>query len=254
MSSMSSRRTPTPAARSNRSRRSLEQRFLIDLAETGTAAVRARKGSGFSIPGRRASISDALARDLLSRDLVTLSGDALEISEAGRKWVARAKAGGDPHRAQHGDVTAAEEIAPGGRMEQAESPLLWLHRRKDSSGQPLIGAAMFAAGTFGNLAPKITASWDATARCGTSFGAHDPSDGVLAARQRVRRAVEWVGPELSGVLLDVCCFLKGLEEVERERRWPARSAKIILALALGKLARHYGYSDSAEGVARRRTG
>ena len=51
--------------------------------------------------------------------------------------------------------------------------------------------------------------------------------------------MEAIGPELSGVALDVCCFMKGLETVERERQWPARSAKLMLRAALMALSRHY---------------
>jgi hypothetical protein len=73
------------------------------------------------------------------------------------------------------------------------------------------------------------------------------SDAIVAARQRVEHALAAVGPDFAGLLLDVCCFLKGIEMVERQRAWPTRSAKLVLRLALSSLARHYGLGRVAEG-------
>ena len=43
----------------------------------------------------------------------------------------------------------------------------------------------------------------------------DIKDSIIAARERVRRALSSVGPDLAGVLIDVCCYLKGLEASEK---------------------------------------
>jgi hypothetical protein len=146
-------------------------------------------------------------------------------------------------------------------VNDAESPLAWLARRKSRDGSTLIDAVQFEAGerlradfTRAQLMPRTTSSWESPVargpRGGGSGGAAAMTDTMIAARQRVRRALDAVGPEFAGLLVDVCCFLKGLESIEQERRWPARSAKVVLQLALDRLARHYGYRRQLRGAAR----
>jgi hypothetical protein len=135
------------------------------------------------------------------------------------------------------------------RRNLQESPLFPLLRLKEKDGRCFLPEQAVAAGErlaadfdFAGLQPRITASWEPRLSSRSS-GAAPPSvelaDSTLAARRRVTRAVEAMGPELAGVALDVCCFGKGLETVERERQWPARSAKLMLRAALLTLARHY---------------
>jgi hypothetical protein len=138
----------------------------------------------------------------------------------------------------------------------SESPLGQLVRRKARDGRPFLSSREYDAGerlradyTRGQLMPRLGANWMAGLasgrRVGGPSGTVEITEAALAARQRVDNAIRSVGPELSGVLIDVCCFLKGLEKVESERGWPIRSAKIILKTALGVLSRHY-YPERAE--------
>jgi hypothetical protein len=115
------------------------------------------------------------------------------------------------------------------------------------------GERLRADFTCASLMPRMTSDLTnpvaADRRGGETRSAHF-TDTMIAARRRVHRALDAAGPEFAGLLVDVCCFLKGLEDVERDRTWPARSAKVVLQLGLERLARHYGFAGEARGRAR----
>jgi hypothetical protein len=146
---------------------------------------------------------------------------------------------------QRTDARGQAQIA---LVNRAESPLAWLRSRKDSQGRPMLSSAGFAAGErmrhdmeAAHMLPRLSASWSDSPSAKTpSVGILHESERAMAARQRVDRALTAVGPEFSGLLTDVCGFLKGLPQIEMERGWPPRSARIVLGLALDRLLAHYG--------------
>lgn len=167
--------------------------------------------------------------------------------------------------AQHLTVTTRVVDGPDGRAhllsDEGESPLMWLARRKGRDGRALIAPHQLLAGerlrsdfTIAQMMPRTTSNWDLSAsrESRNSGPAITFSESAVAARQRLRHALSVVGPEFAGLLLDVCCFLKGLEDIERERLWPRSSAKVVLLLGLDRLARHYGYGAEAVGKAQTR--
>lgn len=165
----------------------------------------------------------------------------------------------DRFRAQHLDLAHRRIDGPAGAgrvtVNDGESPLAWLARRKGRDGRALIEPVQLMAGerlraefTRAQLMPRVTSNWGAAVADGPR-GATPAAftEAVIGARQRVRQALDAAGPEFSGLLLDVCCFLKGLSDVERDRGWPARSGKVVLQLGLDRLVRHYGLSVTAHG-------
>ena len=225
----------------------------------GPAASRiAVTGSRNGISVKVASGSEKAARELESEGLAawdrTGSRPRLHMTDAGRAKLLRLEAGPekDPFRVQQGRLQQ-RRIAEAGKsvsvsVNVQESPLAWLAARKGRDGAPLMESHLIDAGerlrrdlTAGQIMPSITPNWSAVGAGRGSNAGMTYSDMVVAARQRVDRALHAVGPEFSGILVDVCGFLKGLELIESEHRWPARSAKVVLGMALARLARHYGY-------------
>lgn len=126
----------------------------------------------------------------------------------------------------------------------AESPLSWLRSRGH------VDARQFEAGErlrgdyeTASLGARVTMRWDASPRAG---GRHGPAAGLdptlaqIAARRRFDDAVAAAGPGLSDILWRVVCAGEGLVAAERELGWPSRAGKLVLGLALDRIADHYG--------------
>jgi hypothetical protein len=212
-----------------------------------------------SVPVSAATMSALRARGLLFE----AEPERFAAAPVALAWLKRRASTERPFRHQHGELV--ETTAAGDRdravlVDLEESPVASLARRAGKNGEPWLSSDLAAAAErlrrdfeLGQLQPRITANWSASVsdgrRSGDGSGLKDLTDLALAARLRFDRAMRAVGPELSGVLVDICCFLKGLETVERERQWPGRSAKLVLRMALTSLARHYGLSSVATGKA-----
>ena len=121
----------------------------------------------------------------------------------------------------------------------AESPLSWLAARKlVSARQVEAGERLRADYERAALGPRVTMRWDAAPRAQRG-GAPEPALAQIAAKRRFDAAIAEVGSGLSDILWRVVCACEGLPAAERGLGWPARAGKLVLGLALDRLADHY---------------
>ena len=129
-----------------------------------------------------------------------------------------------------------------------ETPLQAVARRRGADGAPFLRDVEVAAGERlasdferGAAGGAATQNWARFLACvdeGPRAGGGASRGGD--ARARAEAALAALGPGLGDVALRVCCHEMGLERVERALGWPSRSGKIVLKIALDRLARHYG--------------
>lgn len=198
----------------------------------------------------------AIADHLIKRRWIMAlpDGEGWTISEQGRHAL---KVIAQPHhaQAQHAELEPITlEDGKSTLINRDENTLARLARMKKHNGAPLLDAAAIEAGERlaadfmrAGMVPGVTMRWDATGAKG-DYRAH-PTELMIAARQRVEAALAFTGHELAGLLIDVLAFSKGVETIERDRHWPQRSGKILIALALSRLATHYGFAAQAQGSA-----
>lgn len=122
----------------------------------------------------------------------------------------------------------------------AESPLTWLHARGHLSDMQFdAGERLRADWERAQLAPSVTMRWDAVRVRGGGETGLNPTERQIAAKARFDGAVAAAGPGLADVLWRVVCAGEALPEAERALAWPARSGKLVLKLALDRVAGFY---------------
>ena len=124
-----------------------------------------------------------------------------------------------------------------------ESPLGWLFSRG------LLTPAQFDAGERlrsdwerAQLAPRVTMAWD-SAPIARSRGGAAPelaaSNSQIDAKRRFDGALGEAGPGLADILWRIVCAGEGMRDAETALGWPARAGRLVLTLALDRVAAYY---------------
>lgn len=127
-----------------------------------------------------------------------------------------------------------------------ESPLAWLHARGHVSERHYLAGDMLRQDwEKSGLGPRVTMRWDEMSRSGGAGEAGrgiDPTMAQMSARKRFDGAVERAGPGLADILWRVVCAGEGLIAAEKALGWPSRAGKLVLILALDRVADWYRIS------------
>ena len=121
-----------------------------------------------------------------------------------------------------------------------ESPLAWLHAHGHLDDR------LFAAGERlradyerAQLAPGVTMRWEPVRIRGMGGARRAPTERQLAARQRFDGAIAAAGKGLGDILWRVVCACETVPAAEKALQWPTRSGKLVLRLALDRVADFY---------------
>lgn len=157
-------------------------------------------------------MSDPMPRRLVEREL-TSEGPAARPPRAGRRSVT---------------------------VNLGESPLTWLHSRGHLSDRQFdAGERLSADWERAQLAPSVTMRWDPVRIRGGGDRGLTPCERQIAAKRRFDGAVAAAGAGLCDILWRVVCAGETVPDAERALAWPARSGKLVLGLALDRVAEFY---------------
>ena len=140
-------------------------------------------------------------------------------------------------------LSAAKRARRSVTVNLAESPLGWLHAHGHiASRQFDAGEKLRMDWERAQLPTRVTMAWDCApvsrGRGGHS-GTADLSGAQIDARRRFQAAIDAAGPGLADILWRIVCSGEGMRDAETALGWPARAGKVVLTIALDRVADYY---------------
>lgn len=122
----------------------------------------------------------------------------------------------------------------------AESPIAWLHARGHLDNRLFdAGERLRADYERAQLGPNVTMRWDPVCIKGGGGEGLSPTERQIAAKERFDGALREAGRGLDDILWRVVCDGQSLPVAEKALEWPARSGKLVLRIALERVAGFY---------------
>ena len=125
----------------------------------------------------------------------------------------------------------------------AESSLSWLHSRGHLTDRQLLaGEKLRCDYEAAAMGPNVTMRWEDVPVSRQKRGAPDglnQTERMISAKARFDNALAAIGPDLSDIAWRVICAGEAMPVAEREMAWPVRSGKLVLRIALDRLAGFY---------------
>ena len=125
----------------------------------------------------------------------------------------------------------------------AESPLGWLFSRGHLTQRQFDGGERLRFDyERAQLSQRVTMAWDAAPVArgrGAAPAGIDLTGSQIDAKDRFRAALACAGPGLADILWRIVCGGEGMRDAETALGWPARAGKLVLTLALDRVADHY---------------
>jgi hypothetical protein len=122
----------------------------------------------------------------------------------------------------------------------AESPLGWLHAHGHLDDRLFdAGERLRTDYERAQLSPGVTMRWEPVRIRGVGGVRLAPTEWQVAARQRFDGAIKAAGKGLEDILWRVVCACETVPVAEKALQWPTRSGKLVLRLALDRVADFY---------------